>query len=165
MNNPLSSNVDDANQLERYREAERRGQEHLSAFDTLDYEVYSHQDWGRLHESHHEDIIVHMPDGRIVTGICDHVDDLKQQFVFAPDTQIREHPVKIADGEWTSVIGTLEGTFTHPMPMPDGSSIQPTGKTFRLPMCTVGHWVDGRMDEEYLFWDNLAFMKQIGVMA
>jgi hypothetical protein len=30
-------------------------------------------------------------------------------------------------------------------------------------MCTVGHWTDGVMDEEYLFWDNMTFMKQIGL--
>jgi hypothetical protein len=30
-------------------------------------------------------------------------------------------------------------------------------------MATVGHWKNGVMDEEYLFWDNLSFMKQIGL--
>jgi len=30
-------------------------------------------------------------------------------------------------------------------------------------MCTVGHWKNGVMDEEYLFWDNLDFTKQIGL--
>jgi hypothetical protein len=49
------------------------------------------------------------------------------------------------------------------MPTPDGKSIPPTGKAFKLVMCTVGHCKDGVMDEEYLFWDNLAFMKQIGL--
>ena len=154
----------DQAELDRYREAERIGKEHLATFDTLDFEVYSHQDWDRLHESHHEDIKVHMMDGRTIVGIPDHVADLKKQFVFAPDTKIREHPVRIAEGQWTSVIGALEGTFTEPMPQPDGSTIAPTGKAFKLPMCTVGHWVHGRMDEEYLFWDNLAFLQMIGAM-
>jgi len=30
-------------------------------------------------------------------------------------------------------------------------------------MSTVGHWKNGVMDKEYLFWDNQAFMKQIGL--
>jgi hypothetical protein len=30
-------------------------------------------------------------------------------------------------------------------------------------MSTVGHWKNGLMDEEYLFWDNQDFMKQIGL--
>ena len=70
---------------------------------------------------------------------------------------------KIAQGgDWTSVIGVMEGTFTKPMPIGAGKFIQPTGKAFKLMMCTVGHWVNGVMDEEYLFWDNQGFMKQIG---
>jgi hypothetical protein len=30
-------------------------------------------------------------------------------------------------------------------------------------MATIGHWRDGVMDEEYLFWDNQEFMRQIGL--
>jgi hypothetical protein len=31
-------------------------------------------------------------------------------------------------------------------------------------MVTIGHWTkDGVMDEEWLMWDNQAFMKQIGL--
>ena len=30
-------------------------------------------------------------------------------------------------------------------------------------MVTIGHWRNGLMDEEWLFWDNLEFMKQIGL--
>ena len=82
-------------------------------------------------------------------------------FVYAPDTRIRKHPIKIASGEWTSVVGIFEGTFTKPMPLPNGKSIPPTGKAFKLTMCTVGHWTNGVMDEEYLFWDNQTFMQQV----
>jgi len=84
-------------------------------------------------------------------------------FVFAPDTRIKEHPIKIASGDWTAVTGVMEGTFPKPMPIGDGKTIAPTGKSFKLPMATIGHWKNGTMDEEWLFWDNQAFMKQIGV--
>jgi hypothetical protein len=47
-------------------------------------------------------------------------------FVYAPDTQIKGHPVKIGSGEWTSVIGEMEGTFTQPMPIGNGKTIAPT---------------------------------------
>jgi hypothetical protein len=31
-------------------------------------------------------------------------------------------------------------------------------------MCTVGRWnTDGTMDEEWLFWDNASYMKQLGL--
>ena len=45
----------------------------------------------------------------------------------------------------------------------DGKTIQPTGKAYRIPMATIGHWnKQGIMFEEFLFWDNGEFMKQIG---
>ena len=50
------------------------------------------------------------------------------------------------------------------MQLPDGNAIPPTNKKFSLTMATLGHWTaEGLMDEEYLFWDNAAFMKQIGL--
>jgi hypothetical protein len=57
----------------------------------------------------------------------------------------------------------MEGSFTQPMPVGGGKTIAPTGKAFTLPMATIGHWKNGVMDEEWLFWDNQAFMKQIGL--
>ena len=149
---------------ERYKTSERLEMQYLETFDELDFDVFTNQKWDRLHESHSEDIIVHWPDGRITEGIEPHIEDLKAMFVYAPDTRIEQHPIKIASGEWTSVVGIIEGTFTEPMPLPDGTVIEPTGMPFKLRMVTVGHWnSDGVMDEEYLFWDNLAFMMQIGL--
>jgi hypothetical protein len=89
---------------------------------------------------------------------------MKHMFSFAPDTRIKTHPVKLGQGEWTAVIGIMEGTFTNPMVLPDGKSVQPTNKSFKINMCTVGHWKNGVMDEEFLFWDNQAYMKQLGVI-
>ena len=150
-------------ELEKYKTAESIATQHIAKFDNLDFDVFTNQKWDRLKESHAKDIVVHWPDGHQTKGIERHIEDLKAMFVYAPDTRINEHPVKIASGEWTSVIGVMEGTFTKPMPTGDGKSIPPTGKAFKLVMCTVGHWKDGVMDEEYLFWDNQTFMKQIGV--
>ncbi|HUP60487.1 MAG TPA: ester cyclase [Thermoanaerobaculia bacterium] len=63
----------------------------------------------------------------------------------------------------TAVTGYIEGTFSQPMPIGEGKTIPPTGKTFKLSMATIGHWRNGVMDEEWLMWDNQAFMKQIGL--
>jgi hypothetical protein len=43
------------------------------------------------------------------------------------------------------------------------TSIAPTGKRFAISMATIGHWKNGTMDHEWLFWDNQDFMKQIGL--
>ena len=84
-------------------------------------------------------------------------------FTYAPDTRIKVHPVKFGSGEWTSVIGEMEGTFTKPMMTADGKTIEPTGKAFKIPMATIGKWKDGVMTEEYLFWDNQTYMAQLGL--
>ena len=137
----------------------------LITFDTLDYTVFSNQQWIRLHESHSKDIRVNWPDGHFTTGIERHIADLKAMFVYAPDTRIKQHPIRFGNstGEWTAVTGVMEGTFTKPMPVGGGKFIQPTGKSFKLPMCTIGHWKDGIMIEESLFWDNQTYMNQLGL--
>jgi len=138
----------------------------LATFDDLDFRVYTNQQWQDLHRSHSKDVLVHWPDGHTTRGIEKHVEDLKVMFTFAPDNRIEEHPVRFgtADGEWTAVTGWLMGTFSKPMDLGGGKVIQPTGKAYRIPMATLGHWgQDGVMFEEYLFWDNAEFLKQIGL--
>jgi len=142
---------------------EQREQAHLATFDDLDFNVFTGQKWEELGKSHAQNIVVHWPDGRTTTGIDVHIADLKTMFVYAPDTRIQEHPIKIASGAWTAVTGVFEGTFTQPMPIGDGKTIPPTGKPFKLTMATIGRWENGVMAEEWLFWDNQTFMQQIGL--
>ncbi|HJS43836.1 MAG TPA: ester cyclase [Gemmatimonadales bacterium] len=135
----------------------------LATFDTLDYEIFSNQKWDRFAESHASNITVSWPDGHDTQGLGRHIEDLKAMFVYAPDTKIKEHPIRTCTGDYTAVMGIMTGTFTRPMPTPDGRTIAPTGKSFRLPMATIGHWTGNVMDHEWLFWDNQAYMQQIGL--
>lgn len=135
----------------------------LKTFDALDYEVFSNQQWDRLKESHAQNIKVYWPDGHVTEGIDVHIEDLKKLFIHAPDTRIKEHPIKFGSGNYTLVTGVFEGTFTKPMPIGNGKFIQPTGKAFKMPMATVGIWENGVMKEEHLFWDNQTYAKQIGL--
>jgi len=145
------------------KRADERVEEHLKTFDDLDFNVFSNQEWKRLSESHADDIVVTWPDGHETKGIEKHIEDLKAMFVYAPDTKIKIHPIRFGEDEWTCVTGVMTGTFSRPMPLGDGKTIEPTGKSFRLNMTTIGHWKSGTMDHEWLFWDNQAFMKQIGL--
>jgi hypothetical protein len=150
-------------ELQKYRDDKATIAKNLETFDTLDYVVFSNQEWTRLHESHSKDVVVNWPDGHHTNGIERHIEDLKAMFVYAPDTKIKVHPVKFGSGEFTAVTGIMTGTFSEPMPIGDGKFIQPTGKEYSIPMCTIGHWKDGVMIEEWLFWDNATYMKQIGI--
>ena len=136
----------------------------LETFDELDFDVFSHADWDRLDESHAQNIRVHWPDGHFTDGIERHIEDLSAQFVWAPDTHIDVHPIRVAKNELTGVTGVSQGTFTRPMPDGRGGFIPPTNKKFSLNMCTVGIWNKrGVMDEEFLFSDSQTFNQQIGL--
>lgn len=151
------------NQIKELTAGNELVQQYLAKFDTLDYTVFSNQQWVRLHESHAADIIVHWPDGHFTKGIEKHIEDLKAMFVYAPNTNIKQHPIRFGSKEFTCVVGVMTGTFSKPMPIGGGKFIEPTGKSFSLPMCTVGIWKDGVMTEEYLFWDNQTYMNQLGL--
>src|SRR5208337_3996915 len=150
-------------ELKKYTDDKATIDKNLVTFDTLDYVVFSNQQWVRLHESHSQDVKVNWPDGHHTNGITRHIEDIKALFVYAPDTKIKVHPIRFGSGEFTCVTGIMTGTFTKPMPIGDGKFIQPTGKSFSLPICTVGHWKNGVMIEEWLYWDNATYMKQIGI--
>ena len=152
------------NELKKFTDEKALTEMRLARFDSLDYEFYSNQDWKNFNISHADNIKVYYPDGMVTEGLNpQHIDMLTPMFVFAPDTKIKNHPVRFGSGDWTCVIGEMEGTFSKPMPIGGGKTIPPTGKKFKLSMSTIGHWKDGKMIEEYLFWDNQSFMKQIGL--
>ncbi len=46
---------------------------------------------------------------------------------------------------------------------PDGTEVPPTGKAFEVDFCTVAHWDNGQITEEYLFYDLVSFMQQLGL--
>ncbi len=136
----------------------------LETFDTLDFVVFSSQDWPRLGESHARNIRVHFPDGHYTDGIERHIADMSAWFEWAPDMRIDTHPVRLAKDNLTAVMGVLKGTFSKPMPDGKGGTIAPTGKAFAIDMVTVGIWNgQGTMDEEFFFWDNQTFYAKMGL--
>lgn len=164
--NEMQTKIDSMqNVLKTIAEGNATLDKNLIKFDTLDFVIFTQQDWVRFHESHSNDIVVNWPDGHHTNGLERHIEDMKAMFVYAPDTRIKVHPIRFGSGtgEWTCVTGLMEGTFTKPMPIGNGKFIQPTGKSFKIPMCTVGHWKDGLMIEESLFWDNQTYMDQMGI--
>jgi predicted ester cyclase len=150
-------------ELKALKAAMETEQKNLTAFDDLDFNVFNEKRWDLLGKSHARTVAVYWPDGRVTRGLDAHTEELKAMFDWAPDLRVSEHPVKLADRDWTAVTGTVEGTFTQPMLLPDGRNIPPTGKQFKISIATFGHWKDGVMDEEHLFFDNAALFAQIGV--
>src|SRR5690349_9036328 len=89
---PSGAEIDSLrNQVKQLTANDATVAKNLERFDTLDFTVFTNQQWDRLHESHAADIRVYWPDGHMTEGIEKHIEDLKALFVFAPDTRIKEH--------------------------------------------------------------------------
>jgi len=138
-------------------------QRNIELFDIADFELFSKQDWPRFSTSHSEDVHVVMPDGREVNGMKAHMSDMIDLFKSFPDMTIEDHPIQVAEGDWTAVVGTISGTFTNPMVLPDGTTVPPTGKKARMRMATFARWKDGQIAEEILFWNQAEWMRQLGM--
>src|SRR5262245_50895765 len=152
--NPLGQDRTDDTHIDQLTEVR------LRRLDSLDNQFYSNQAWDSLSISHDDNIKAYYPDGTTTTGLFpQHIDMLKPMFVFSPETKVISHPVKFGTGDWTCTIGEVEGRFSEALPVGNGKTIPPTGKKFKFTMCTVGRWKDGKMIEEYLFWDNQSIMK------
>lgn len=147
----------------KYSEEDRMINQNLKTLENFDLAVYGKQDWGRIKESHSKDVIVNWPNGHHTDGIDKYIEDLKEMFIYSPDTRIQAHQVMFGAGEYTCVTGIMTGAFTKPLPVGNGKYISPTFKKFSISICTIGHWKNGVITEKWLYWDSASYMAQIGL--
>ncbi|MEM1180780.1 MAG: ester cyclase [Acidobacteriota bacterium] len=136
---------------------------HLARFDELDLVAFNDRDMKRLAELHADDVTVYNPEGTITRGMTPHHEE-ELQFLFDTfDLKIPVHLVQFGYGEWTAGISICEGSWIKPITLPDGTVQEPTGKEIKIKVATIARWEDGRIAEEYLFWDNADWNRQIGL--
>ena len=135
---------------------------HLEIFDELDLVAFNNRDMKRIGEIHADQVIVHNPDGTQTSPFPPHAEEL--QFLFDIfDFRVAKHIVGFGFGEWTAGISISEGKWVKPLTLPDGTVLQPTGNSVSLKIATIARWENGRIAEEYLFWDNADWNRQIGL--
>ena len=130
-------------------------------------DAWNSRDWSTFDSYHDPDCVVYWP-GREATptyGGPDHHAEADRFCRAFPDNQVHNQPYQIlfGDGDFTSFVTRFTGTFTQPLEQPDGTTIQPTGKSFDVLYSTAARWKDGKIVEEYLFYDNGTFLTQIGL--
>jgi hypothetical protein len=117
----------------------------------------------RIKQIHADDVKVYNPDGTITEPMTPHHAD-ELQFLFDTfDFKVVEHIVGFGFGEWTAGISISTGKWVKPITMPDGTVLQPTGKPVSVKIATIARWENDRISEEYLFWDNADWNRQIGL--
>ncbi|HSJ19171.1 MAG TPA: nuclear transport factor 2 family protein [Nocardioidaceae bacterium] len=60
--------------------------------------------------------------------------------------------------------GTMVGTHTGPLRLPDGTSIPPTGKQLRVRAIDVVRVENGRIVRHDFYYDQLEMLSQLGLM-
>ncbi|MGD1837102.1 MAG: ester cyclase [Nitrososphaeraceae archaeon] len=135
----------------------------IALFDKMDLEAFSNHDMKMIKEIYSDNVKVYNPDGSLIAGIVLNERNLKQLFNTFPDIKITEHPIKFGVGNWTAGIGVTKGTWSNPMILSNGTVLEPTGNSFEMNIATLIKWNDGKIEEEYLFWDNADWNKQIGL--
>ncbi len=152
-------------QVDAFKEEKKKKKRNMERFGQLGLEAFNNRNWDLIKKIHHEDVKAYGGDGYISYGmIPEHEWDLKFLFETFPDYTINEHLIKFGSGKWTAGLSSSTGTFTEPMKLRDGTVIEPTGKKFELKAITLARWEDGRIMEEYIFWDNYHLFKQLGII-
>ena len=130
-------------------------------------EAWNARDWYTFDFFHnHDDVVVYWP-GRQDSPTHGGPDHREESIRFCrafPDNKV-DHPYYMLFGEadLTCFVTHFTGTFTAPLEMPDETVIQPTGKPFDVLYSTTARWRDGKIVEEYLFYDNSTFLSQAGI--
>ena len=100
----------------------------IDLFERVDFEAWNGPDWDLFRKLHTDDVIVDMF-GDHTEGIDAHVNACQAYQNSTPASKVLEHPVRMADGDWTCVVSFAEG-----------------GVHF----VTVAKWRDGAIAEEYI---------------
>ena len=126
------------------------------AFNLRDYERFI----GQLHT---DDVKVIQFGSPNTSGRPPHRNVVEETVAAFPDMRVHNDPydIQFGQGQWTVAMGRVSGTFTKPMQMPDGKTIQPTGKTFETFFTTIAKWKNDQIVEEYVMLDPQDIMKQV----
>jgi outer membrane murein-binding lipoprotein Lpp len=159
----LQANIDELQaQVDAYKAERAETAKNLKTFDDLDLVAFNNRDMKHIRQIHAENVKVYNPDGTITEPMDPHAEEL--QFLFDTfDFKVADHIVGFGYGEWTAGISISKGKWVKPITMPDGTVLQPTGKPVSVKIATIARWKNGRIAEEYLFWDNADWNRQIGL--
>lgn len=79
-----------------------------------------------------------------------------------PDARFK-FQARVESGDTVAEEGTYSGTHTGTLVGPQGD-IPATGKTVTIPFVALSKVRDGRVSYHHAYWDNAAFMMQLGRM-
>ncbi len=141
------------------------GDGNLERRRTLD-DSWNAQNWDVFRKRHSADTKVFWPGQREPTQGRDAHQAESVAFFKSIENQLENSPyrVQFGSGEWTCTIARWKGKMVGPWKDLGGQEHPPTGKAFELEFCTVARWKNGEIVEENLFYDQVEFLRQIGLL-
>ena len=120
------------------------------------FDYLNHRDFKRFEEVHTRDFVKHY-NNRPAENLSEEMRDARGQFDSSSDLTFTENWL-IAEGDKVAVCFTAKGTH-------DGAfrGIPATGKRYELSSMTVWRFVDGKIAEEWVFFNELDLYRQLGL--
>ena len=127
-------------------------------------EVYDSRDMAAFAQLYAEDATLFMPgEPEPIQGREAIEKNQAAAFRAMPDMSVKFTLISIS-GKYIVFEGVSQGTFTGPLATPAGD-IPPTGKSASLRLaCILKVNADGLVEEDRTYFDNLDFMKQLGLI-
>jgi steroid delta-isomerase-like uncharacterized protein len=120
------------------------------------FDYLNHRDFKRFEEIHTKDFVKH-DNNSPAENLSEEMQDAKGQFDSSSDLTFTENWM-IAEGDKVAVCFTAKGTH-------DGAfqGVPATGKHLEIAAMTVWRFVDGKIAEEWLFFNDLDLYRQLGL--
>lgn len=139
---------------------------HLLALMKAGDDAFNARDIAAMDAVHHPEMVAHVTgNAEPLYGRAAHAAAMEQFFRVFPDVHVQNdpYPVQFGDGDWTTVVTRVGGTFTGDLSLPDGSVIPATGKAFDVEFTQTARWDGDRVIEIAAFWDAAEQARQIGL--
>jgi len=126
------------------------------------YDNVSKGEWTRDREIMSPDVVTIDPGAGRIEGIEAFL-AFEEVFHRAfPDGRLESRGA-IESGDIAIAEGIFSGTHTGPLEGPAGT-VPPTGKSLELPFCDVFRIADGKIVEHRVYYDQMAFLGQLGLV-
>ena len=126
-------------------------------------DAFNSHDEARIREGYADDVKFEAPGAEGLSG-ADGATQYSMGYIRAfPDVRLTATN-QIEAGEWIALEFTYDGTHTGPLATPDGNEIPPTNRHATGKGVDVLRIIDGKTVEEHLYFDQLEFLTQLGLV-
>ncbi|MFQ5918795.1 MAG: ester cyclase [Thermoplasmata archaeon] len=126
-------------------------------------EAFNAHDWDRFFALSDESLVNYAPDlEEPLKGLEGYRERFETNFAAFPDQHIETVRV-FGAGDWVVFEGIFTGTHRGAFTGPGGQEIPATNKRVELPVALVFKIEGGKATEQHDYYDNLAFLSQIGM--